>query len=166
MLTGGTAVLASWVTSWGNARAAKVQAEATTRAGRQDRIRELRRAAYLELMEQAHLTGQLYWRVGDAYVQLSEHDAWLARIQELRNELRTAFDFMMRSCRIVVLEGPQAVAEAARAVQDSTQQANWALWRVALDDEDARERFNAAIEEFGRRLETLIQTAQGAMAMP
>lgn len=34
ILTGGTAVLAGWVTSLGNTRAAKVQAEASTRVQR------------------------------------------------------------------------------------------------------------------------------------
>jgi hypothetical protein len=39
-LTGGTAVLAGWVTSHGNARAARIQAEASARAQDHSRIRE------------------------------------------------------------------------------------------------------------------------------
>jgi hypothetical protein len=58
-LTGGTAVLASWVTSRGNTRAARVQAEASAHAQHRIKARELRRTAYLELIEQAHLVGEL-----------------------------------------------------------------------------------------------------------
>jgi hypothetical protein len=57
ILTGGTAVLASWVTSQGNARAARIQAEASAHAQHHSRIRDIRRTAYLEFMEQAHITG-------------------------------------------------------------------------------------------------------------
>src|SRR5258708_16309300 len=45
---GGTAVLASWVTSRGNARAAKIQAESSVLGERNSRAREIRRAAYLD----------------------------------------------------------------------------------------------------------------------
>ncbi|MFE4409415.1 hypothetical protein [Streptomyces sp. NPDC056821] len=47
-LTGGTAVPTSWVTNLGNVRAARTQAEASARAQHRDRVREARRAAYLE----------------------------------------------------------------------------------------------------------------------
>ncbi|WP_405908650.1 hypothetical protein OG742_29965 [Streptomyces sp. NBC_00828] len=116
VFTGATAVLASWVTTLGNARAAKVQAEASAQVQRRDRVRETRRAAYLELMEQAHITGQLYWRVGDAFVQLVDPAERLTRIQELRTELRGAFDPLMRCVRVIVLEGPAPAAEAAEAL--------------------------------------------------
>jgi hypothetical protein len=53
VLTGGTAVLASWVTSRGNARAARVQAEASAQNQQRSRSRETRRTAYLEFIEVA-----------------------------------------------------------------------------------------------------------------
>lgn len=72
VLTGGTAVAASWVTSRGNARAARIQAEASAQAQQLSRAREVRRTAYLEFIEQAHITGELHWRLGDIYAQLAD----------------------------------------------------------------------------------------------
>lgn len=161
--TGATAILASWITTRGNARAARVQAEASAQAQRHVHVREVRRAAYLDLMEQAHLTGQLYWRVEDAYVQLAG-DARLVRINELRDQLRTAFDLMMRCTRIVVLEGPLAVATAAEAVQDAAQEANRALWRVTCGDPNARERFKDSERSFKQRLKEFNKAAQTVMS--
>jgi hypothetical protein len=68
VLTGGTAVLASWVTSRGNARTARLQAEAAALAEDRSRVRQTRRTAYLDFLEQAHVTGELYYRLGDVYV--------------------------------------------------------------------------------------------------
>ncbi|MET8346739.1 hypothetical protein [Streptomyces microflavus] len=83
--TGGTAVLASWVTTLGNARAARVQAEASARTQHRGQVRELRRSAYLDLMEHAHLVGELYWKVGDAIHQIPDPTQQLARFEELRS---------------------------------------------------------------------------------
>ncbi|MEV6528033.1 MULTISPECIES: hypothetical protein [Streptomyces] len=166
VLTGATAVLAGWVTTLGNARAARVQAEASARVQHRDRLRETRRAAYLDLMEQAHLTGQLYWRVGDAYTQLDDPDDRLTRVQELRDELRGAFDPLMRGVRVVVLEGPVRAAEAATALQQAAAQANRALWRVTCGDPGARERFEEAHAAFRHTLERFIGTARDAMSAP
>ena len=99
VLTGGTAVLASWVTSLGNARAARIQAEASAQTQQQSRSRETRRTAYLEFIEQAHITGELYWRLGDVYAQLTDPDEQLVRIQQLRADLRDAFDPLSRCAR-------------------------------------------------------------------
>ncbi|GAA3358430.1 hypothetical protein GCM10017744_032980 [Streptomyces antimycoticus] len=59
-LTGGTAVLASWVTSRGNTRAARIQADTAVLAQRAERLRDSRRSAYLDLIEQTHSIGELY----------------------------------------------------------------------------------------------------------
>lgn len=142
VFTGATAVLASWVTTLGNARAAKVQAEASAQVQQRGRVREIRRAAYLDLMEQAHITGELFWRVGDAYAQLDDPDDRLTRIQGLRVELRDAFDPLMRCVRVIVLEGPAPAAEAAKGVQRNAAEACRALWRVTEGDPGARERFD------------------------
>ena len=163
VFTGGTAILASWVTTHGNARTTKIQADASARAQSRNHVRDMRRTAYLDLIEQAHLTGQLYWRVGDAYVQLSEHEARQSRIQELRTELRTAFDPLMRCTRIVVLEGPRSVADAAENLTDAARIANRALWTISLGELEARKDFDAAEEAFRVRLERFTLAAQTAM---
>jgi hypothetical protein len=164
VLTGGTAVLASWVTTQGNARAARAQAQASADAQHRGRIRELRRAAYLELMEQAHITGELYWRVGDVYAQLTDPQAQLARIQELRTELRSAFDPLMRCVRVIVLEGPASVAEAAEGVQKAAADSNRALWIVSRSEPGAREHFDEGHQLYHRQLDRFIEAARTAMS--
>ena len=160
LFTGGTAVLASWVTTLGNARSARVQAEASAHAQRHSHVREMRRAAYLDLMEQAHITGQLYWKVGDAFLRLPDEQDQLACVQGLRVELRAAFDPLMRCTGIVGLEGPRLVAAAAEALREAAREANGPLARVSRSEPGARERFDDA--ETG----CPVATANGACSGP
>ncbi|MFF4014186.1 hypothetical protein [Streptomyces sp. NPDC001843] len=130
------------------------------------RIRELRWAAYLELMEQAHVTGQLYRRVLDARFQLTEREPLLARIHELRMELREAYASLMRSVRVIALEGPSATSAAAEAVLEAARETNRALWLTSLEENDARARFDEANSGFTRWLERFVETARAAMEAP
>lgn len=165
-LTGGTAVLASWVTNLGNVRAARAQAESSALAQERGRVRELRRAAYLDLMEQAHVAGELYWRAAFAFTHLADADELRTRIQELRGELRDAYDPLMRSVRVVALEGPADAAEAADAVLDVAAETNRTLWHFVLGVSGAQERFDAFHEEFKRLLAGFVEVARQAMGAP
>ncbi|WP_432197642.1 hypothetical protein [Streptomyces sp. bgisy027] len=84
------------------------------------------------------MTGELYWRVGDAYVQLTDQADRLERIEELRTQLRDAFDPLMRCVRVIVLEGPEIVAQAARGVLEAASETNSALGRVSQDEPQTR----------------------------
>ena len=163
VLTGGTAVLASWVTSRGNARAARVQAQAAAQAQQHSQERVARRTAYLEFIEQAHITGELHWRLGDIYAQLTDPDDQLARLSQLRERLRNAFDPLMRCARTIVLEGPAPVAEAAQAVKDAAAEANGALWMLSRGQDGATERFDQAHQAFRLELERFIEAARMAV---
>ncbi len=166
VLTGGTAVLASWVTSRGNARAARIQAEASAQTQQQSRSRETRRSAYLEFIEQAHITGEFYWRLGDVYAQLTDPGEQLARIQQLRADLRDAFDPLSRCTRVITLEGSAPVVEAAEAVRQAASDANHVLWEISQAERGARERFDEACRIFRVQLSNFIEAAQAAMAGP
>lgn len=165
-LTGGTAVLASWVTSRGNTRAARIQAEASAHAQHRIKAHELRRTAYLELIEQAHLVGELYWRLGDVYAQLTDPVDQLARIEQLRADLRNAFDPLSRWVRVVVLEGPSTVADAAEHIRQATMNTNRVLSLISQGQSDARERFDDAHRLFRAGLEEFIEAARNAIAAP
>ncbi|MFJ2234837.1 hypothetical protein [Streptomyces sp. NPDC087859] len=162
-LTGGTAVLASWVTNLGNVRAARVQAEASAQAQHRGRVRELRRAAYLGLMEHAHVSGELYRRVRDAFYRITDPGQQLTRFEELRSELREAYDPLMHSVRVVVLEGPFAAAEAAQGVLDAAQKVNRCLWRITCGDADARDHFIELQGAYLRDLGRFVEAARAAM---
>jgi hypothetical protein len=162
--TGATAVLASWVTNFGNIRAAKAQAEASAQAQLRGRIRELRRAAYLDFIEHSHVTAELYWWAKYAFDQLTESEQLLARIEELRVELRGAYDPFLRCVRVVELEGPPALAEAAEAVLGAAADTNRALWKITLSEPGARERFDEGRRSFTRCVERFVEEARVAMS--
>ncbi|MGW1901258.1 hypothetical protein ACWCQB_28400 [Streptomyces hirsutus] len=162
-LTGGTAVFASWVTNLGNVRAARVQAEASAQAQHRERVRESRRAAYLEMMEHAHVIGELYRKVMDAFHQIADPDQQLTSFEELRSELREAYDPLMHSVRIAVLEGPSTTAEAAQAVLDAASKANRRLWHITCGDADARTHFDDVQVVYLRCLERFVEVARASM---
>ncbi|MFE0180873.1 hypothetical protein [Streptomyces olivaceus] len=162
-LTGGTAVFASWVTNLGNVRAARVQAEASAQAQHRGHVRQSRRAAYLELMGHAHIVGELYRMALDAFHQITDPGHQLTRFEELRSELREAYDPLMHSVRIVVLEGPSATAEAARAVLSAARETNGCLWRITCDDADARARFFEVQGAYLQCLGRFVDAARAAM---
>lgn len=165
-LTGATAVLASWVTSRGNARAAKIQAESSALADHHNRVRDSRRMAYLDFLEKAHTTGELYFRLGDIYAQVKDPNEQLARIQKLRSELRDTFDPLMQAARVVLLEGPPPAAQTAGAVRQAASDANTALWMLSLGKDEARDRFDAAHQAFRTEVDKFIESARTAMISP
>lgn len=166
IFTGGTAVLAGWVTSLGNTRAAKVQAQAAAQAQHHTEIRASRRTAYLELIEQAHNVGELYWRLGDIYVQESDPDAQLQRIEALRVDLRDAFAPLQHCVRIVVLEGPAPVAQQAEELLAAVKTCNSRLHRIAQGVRGAEGRFQEGHKAYRRRLDSFIGAARAAMEGP
>jgi Fe-S cluster assembly scaffold protein SufB len=127
-------------------------------------VRQTRRTAYLDFLEQAHVTGELYYRLGDVYVQVADPNDQLARIDDLRSDLRDAFDPLMRAARMVVLEGPAAVAEAAEAVRQAASDANRAMWRITQSDAGARDHFDAARHVFQTHLTEFIEASRTAAA--
>lgn len=161
--TGGTAVLAGWVTNLGNVRAARVQAEASAKAQRVDRVRELRRAAYLDFMERAHVAGELYSQAAYAFTNAPGDEPLPQRVDALRAELRSAYDPLMRSARVVVLEGPAEPAETAGAVLEAVTRTNRALWKVSLGEPGARDRFAEGRQDFTRCLARFVEAARAAM---
>ncbi|MGW0854037.1 hypothetical protein [Streptomyces sp. NPDC002690] len=160
--TGGTAVLASWVTNLGNVRAARAQAEASIQAQHRGRVRELRRSAYLDLMQRSHETAELYRNVADTFHETPDPQQQSARLGELRLELRGAYAQLMQSVRVVVLEGPDTTAEAAQTVQDAALRANQCLWHITRGDTDARAHFDTARTAYRQCQARFVERARAA----
>jgi len=158
-LTAGTAVLASWVTSRGTARAARIQAEATASAQRVERQRETRRKAYADLVEQAQRMGDLYWKVYD----LREVGGSEGELKELRLRLREEYGRLRHGVWIVTLEGPPATADAANALRRSTSPLYKALGGMCEGDPTAAERFDASYDGFWPTLKEFIAAARLAL---
>ncbi|MEU1668753.1 hypothetical protein ABZ547_35280 [Streptomyces sparsogenes] len=107
-LTGVTAIaassLASWLSSRGNAQALLLQVDATTEAQRREAIRQTRRAAYLDLIEQAQVVAEGLRGVDG--LTAADSEAALAAHGDRHQRLR-------RAVTLIDLEGPSTVKVAA-----------------------------------------------------
>ncbi|ANZ15753.1 hypothetical protein ACH4YO_20390 [Streptomyces noursei] len=160
-VTGGTAVLASWVTSRGSTQAAKIQAETAARSQRAERLRESRRTAYLDLIEQTHRIGELYWEIS-AELRESASSTRTARLDALLDREIAEYAKIRRCARVVELEGPPSAAAAALALQKATGPFYEALRAGLADGADGQEVFNAAYNPFWRALENFVDSARDA----
>ncbi|PBC85572.1 hypothetical protein SAMN05428945_7032 [Streptomyces sp. 2224.1] len=160
-VTGGTAVLASWVTSRGSAQAARIQGEISARSQRAERLRESRRTAYLDLIEQTHRMGELFWEIS-ATLRLPGSDARTAALDELRDREVAEYAKIRRCARVVELEGPPPAAAAALALQKATGPFYTALTDAPPGDTDRHDAFNAAYRPFWAALEDFVEAARTA----
>ncbi|GAA1121133.1 MULTISPECIES: hypothetical protein [Streptomyces violaceusniger group] len=161
-LTGGTAVMASWVTSRGNTRAARIQADTAALAQRTERLRDSRRTAYLDLIEQTHSIGELYWEVA-AVERTGAPEHRLALLDELAERERDEYGKMRRCVRVVELEGPAAAATAANALQKATGPFHRALGAMRSEEPEAGQRFHAAFRPFWQALTDFVDAAKTAL---
>lgn len=160
-MTGGTAVLASWVTSRGSAQAARIQAEIAARSQRAERLRESRRTAYLDLIEQTHRMGELYWEISAA-LRLRGSAARTATLGELHDREVAEYLRIRRCARVVELEGPPPAAAAAHALQKSTGPFFKAVEAELAGDTGCRDDFDAAFSPFWGALEDFVDAARHA----
>ncbi|MGW9173858.1 hypothetical protein [Streptomyces decoyicus] len=160
-VTGGTAVLASWVTSRGSTRAARIQAETAARSQRAERLRESRRTAYLDLIEQTHRMGELFWEIS-ATLRLPGSAARTTALGELRDREVAEYAKIRRCARVVELEGPASAAAAALALQKATRPFYAALSDDPPGDADRRDAFDAAYSPFWAALEDFVDAAREA----
>ncbi|MGY0057773.1 hypothetical protein ACWY4P_14640 [Streptomyces sp. LZ34] len=165
-LTGGTAVVASWVTSRGNTRAARIQADTAARAQQSERRRESRRTAYLDLIEHAHQTVEVYWEISAAQrTAHAEHRP--AALDALVERELEAYGKLRRRVRVVELEGPPAAATAANALQNATGPFHRALRDIRSDDHpdhpEAVRRFEASYRPFWAALTDFVDAARDAL---
>lgn len=164
-LTAGTAVVASWVTSRGTARAARIQADTTTGAQRVERLREARRAAYAEFIEQAQRLNDVHWKVSDV-VRGAEGGLGprhVEELRELRDRQRDEYAALRHRTWIVSLEGPDEVAELANAVRRSTSPFHKAIEAMIEGDADAVARFDACYQPFWQALKAFIKSARDTL---
>lgn len=166
-VTGGTAVLASWVTGRGSTQAARIQAEIAAGAQRAERLRESRRAAYLDLIEQTHHMGELLWEISAVLRRPGSPDR-TATLGELREREVAEYAKIRRCARVVELEGPPSAAAAALALQQTTGPFYAAMTSALSHDADdhgnstALLAFDAAFRPFWAALEDFVEAARSA----
>ncbi|TSB20391.1 hypothetical protein [Streptomyces benahoarensis] len=161
VVTGGTAVLASWVTGRGSARAATLQAETAARTQRAERLRESRRIAYLDLIEQAHRMGELYWETS-AVLRRPDSAERLGALRELHDREIAEYARIRRCARVVELEGPPEAATAALALQKATGPFHAGVTAELDGDPTGRDHLDAAYRPFWQALEHFVDAARTA----
>lgn len=162
-LTAGTAVLASWVTSRGTARAAQIQAEATEKTQRVVRMTEARRAAYVSLIEQAHKMAELYWEVSDIHSSGGTRVEQLPKLKEVRANLREEYVKLRHCIWVINLEGPDDVAQAAENLRISTRPPHRALEASIAGESSAPATFDSCYDPFWQSVLTFVSTARSAV---
>ncbi|MFC5220721.1 hypothetical protein [Streptomyces coerulescens] len=162
-LTAGTAVLASWVTSRGTARAAQIQASAAEKTQRAVRVSEARRSAYVSLIEQAHRMAELYWEVSDIHGSASPRTEQLPALKEVRASLREEYGKLRHFIWVITLEGPDDVAEAAEKLRLSTRPPYRTLEASIAGDPNAPAAFDQCYDPFWQSLLTFVSTARAAV---
>ncbi|GHE68351.1 hypothetical protein [Streptomyces capitiformicae] len=164
-LTAGTAVLASWVTSRGTARAARIQADTTTNAQRVQRLREARRTAYADFIEQAQRLNDVHWKVSDVCRDAEgglgpEH---IEELRRLRDQQRDEYAGLRHLTWIVSLEGPEEVAELANKVRRSTSPFHKSIAAMIEGDTGAAARFDACYSPFWQALKDFTKASRDTL---
>jgi hypothetical protein len=162
-LTAGTAVLASWVTSRGTARAAQIQAHTAERTQRAVRVSEARRSAYVSLIEQAHRMAELYWKVSDIHGAAGPRTEQLPALKEVRAGLREEYGKLRHFIWVITLEGPDDVAEAAENLRISTRPPYRALEAAIAGDPAALSEFDQYYDPFWLSLTHFVSRARSAV---
>ncbi|MFJ8076378.1 hypothetical protein ACIQ7Q_21120 [Streptomyces sp. NPDC096176] len=162
-LTAGTAVLASWVTSRGTARAARIQAEAVERTQRTVRVSEARRAAYVSLIEQAHKMAELYWKVSDVFAVGGTRSEQIPALKEVQVSLREEYGKLRHFIWVINLEGPDDVAEAAENLRLSTRPPYRALTASIAGDACAPADFDQCYAPFWQSVLAFVSAARAAV---
>jgi hypothetical protein len=161
-LTAGTAVLASWVTSRGNANAARLQAEAATESQQLARQREARRAAYAAVIDKAVAIGELYWKIPEA-ARTADPDDRRTELLRLREQIRDVYAALLRCVQVVVLEGPDDVAEAAAALDKATPSTARLMRAMADGDTAAEEQLTEETRAYWPAMTEFIERASKAV---
>ncbi|MGW1489808.1 hypothetical protein [Streptomyces sp. NPDC002402] len=160
LLTAATAVVASWVTSRGNAQAARIQAHAAAEAAQVARVREARRATQLDFIQQANQMGILYRRI-PKFLKVDNEEARSASLTGLRDQLRDSYGPFLRALAVVSLEcHPESIA-AAKAVHRASGEAYIRLIAVEEDIREA-EAFRQAMNAYLASIDLFIEAARQA----
>ncbi|NUK02113.1 hypothetical protein HRW23_03830 [Streptomyces lunaelactis] len=161
-LTGATAILASWVTSKGSARAAQVQADAARATQQSERTRASRRTAYADVIHSFHAIGEGFRDImpAVAVADAAERTAALRALQERQAQQHAA---MMRAVHVAHLEGPDEVARAARRMEDASTRVYLAIGAMADEAAIYSPEFDEGYREFWQALDDFVAVAREAL---
>lgn len=147
--------LASWLTSRGNAHAARIQVNDTSAAQRREGIRQTRRAAYLDLIDHAQAVADGLRGVNG--VSTTEYEAALAAHRDRHQRLR-------RAVTLIDLEGPSAAQVAASNLLIMSGTLGTALAATAENaSRENRREFQETLRSYIRLIRPFVDAAAAAL---
>ncbi|WAZ23023.1 hypothetical protein STRCI_004335 [Streptomyces cinnabarinus] len=157
-ITGGTAVVASWMTGQYTTRAAREQAQCSADAHRQEKLREIQRTAYLDLIQHAQSLAPMERNISE----LIELPASEERTAELKKQIVVAhkarFDFLALK-RVIFLEGAPQVKKCADELDHLFRDYCVTLEQAINGDEGAPYRLDLLYKQGDEALQRLILEA-------
>ncbi|WP_159029863.1 hypothetical protein [Streptomyces marincola] len=162
LITGATAIAASWVAGRGATTSARVQAEITAHAAQVTEARARRRDAYRELSAAVHGLSEVFWRVEDADAA-PDGRARTAVVDQLRTDARAALGDVTKASREVMLEGPATVAESARNLRRTAIVTSDLLGHLGTGEREVRDRYDAAYRAFRAEHLAFLELARAAL---
>ncbi|MFD0449407.1 MULTISPECIES: hypothetical protein [Streptomyces] len=160
VLTAVTAIAASWVTSRGNAQAARVQALAAAEAQQAATRRDAMRTAHLAFSEQINHMGALY-RKTPAFLGIGDPSERSPALDRHLEELRTAYGEFHQQLNVITLDGGHSSRLAADAVHAASTHVYKTLLGIAAGTQGP-EDFASAVRAYWDTATAFLHAARQA----
>ncbi|MFJ7151217.1 hypothetical protein ACIQVT_23945 [Streptomyces sp. NPDC100445] len=162
LLTGAAALGGSWITTRGNTRSVRVEAEVGAHAGQVAEARNRRRDAYRDLSTAVHALSEVFWRleVVDLAATREERTELLG---QMHGASRRCVSEVTRTSRDVCLEGPASVVKAARELHRTAVDAHLLLVRLHDGTEEPRSAYEEAYRCFSEQHVGFLDVARVAL---
>lgn len=147
-------MVASWVAGRGNARAARVQADAAAQAHHSHASQQSRRVAYVEVVHQVHEMGNLYRQIPEI-LAMPDDVARAAAAESHAQDLREAYAPFSRSADVMRVEGGDGPVAAIHEVVSSSRRVYMCVAQGPWDA-DAAAEYEAAIRAYWAAVRGLI----------
>ncbi|WP_329267281.1 hypothetical protein [Streptomyces pseudovenezuelae] len=162
VVTSVTALGASWITTWGNARSVRVEAEVVAQAGHVTEARNRRRDAYRELGAAVHALSEVFWRMEEVdHAPTRTERAQI--IEEMQAVSRQRVGDVTKASRDVLLEGPAGVARTAAELRRRAVAAHLLLMQLKHGTEGQRSAYNDAYTAFRKHHVRFLDLARAAL---
>jgi hypothetical protein len=162
VVTSATALGASWITTRGNARSVRVEAEVSAHAGHVTEARNRRRDAYRELSAAVHGLSEVLWRMEEAeHVRTSAERTRI--VADMHAASRRGLGDVTKASRDVLLEGPKAVADAAADLRRRALDVTLLLLSLQDGTEAGRSDYDDAYQAFRAQHVRFIDLAREAL---
>ncbi|MEU8467963.1 hypothetical protein AB0F30_08550 [Streptomyces sp. NPDC029006] len=162
LVTGATALGASWITTRGNARSVRVEAEVNAHADHIAEARNRRRDAYRDLSTAVHALSEVFWKM--EVVDLAQTRAERVElIDRMHVASRRCVSEVTRTSRDVCLEGPAAAAKAAGELGRRAVDTHLLLIGLHDGTEETRSAYDDAYRGFTEQHVHFLDVARAAL---